>query len=557
MNLGNWLAKQILTEDTNITDIVAIYPGRFQPFGQHHAKAFEWLQRQFGAANTYVATSDKVEPGRSPFSFKEKAAIIKQNGIRNVVQVKNPYKAEEILSAYNPATTAVVFMVGQKDMEEDPRFRIGKLKSGNDTYFQDYSKHKDNMQGYDKHGYLIVAPHISLNIPGFGEMSGTALRQALKNSTPETFKKIMGWFNPAVYNTVKKKLAESITESLITEGGAGGHMAHPFDIPSVTTGKDLLKVFVQATDYLKKGPASVKIDGVNASIRLITIGSKKQFVMDRGSNKPLDVKGITKADLLDRFGVGHGMIQIGGQVLDIFNDALPDIAKQLKTLGLWDNPNVMFNIEYVAGSTNVLSYEKNFLAIHGLLEIEQVTPTRRSTKEITYNKKALQDLLNNLAPTATEYGYEVLGSVPTTLDSDPDFQSVLNKKYTVTVNGKKQTKTLSQWLSNARNEKETTIKLADGKAVGALSKQILLAITNGTDVAELVKDPKDIEAAINGYVFYLATMELGNAVLESLSSPLGKVSEHEGIVIRDPKIYSKPFKITGRFIVKGLESQFR
>lgn len=288
MNLGNWLAKQILTEDTNITDIVAIYPGRFQPFGQHHAKAFEWLQRQFGATNTYVATSDKVEPGRSPFSFKEKAAIIKQNGIRNVVQVKNPYKAEEILSAYNPATTAVVFMVGQKDMEEDPRFRIGKLKSGNDTYFQDYSKHKDNMQGYDKHGYLIVAPHISLNIPGFGEMSGTALRQALKNSTPETFKKIMGWFNPAVYNTVKKKLAESINESLLTEGGAGGHMAHPFDIPSVTTGKDLVKVFVQSTDYLKKGPASVKIDGVNASIRLITVGTKKQFVMDRGSNKPLD-----------------------------------------------------------------------------------------------------------------------------------------------------------------------------------------------------------------------------------------------------------------------------
>jgi hypothetical protein len=373
------------------------------------------------------------------------------------------------------------------------------------------------MQGYDKHGYLIVAPHVSLNIPGFGEMSGTALRQALKTSTPDSFKKIMGWFNNSVYNLVKNRLSENITESLITEGGAGGHMAHPFDIPSVTTGKDLLKVFVQSADYLKKGPASVKIDGVNASIRLITVGTKKQFVMDRGSNKPLDVKGITKADLLDRFGIGHGMIQIGGQVLDIFNDALPDISKQLKTLGLWDNPNVMFNIEYVAGSTNVLSYEKNFLAIHGLLEIEQVTPTRRATKEITYNKKALQDLLNNLAPTATEYGYEVLGSVPTTLDSEPDFQSVLNKKYTVTVSGKKQTKTLSQWLSNARNEKETTIKLADGKAVGALSKQILLAITNGTDVAELVKDPKDIEAAINGYVFYLATMELGNAVLESLS----------------------------------------
>jgi hypothetical protein len=51
-------------------------------------------------------------------------------------------------------------------------------------------------------------------------------------------------------------------------------------------------------------------------------------------------------------------------------------------------------------------------------------------------------------------------------------------------------------------------------------------------------------------------MKLGDAVLESLSSPLGPVSEHEGIVIRDPKIYSKPFKITGKFIVQGLESAF-
>jgi hypothetical protein len=73
----------------------------------------------------------------------------------------------------------------------------------------------------------------------------------------------------------------------------------------------------------------------------------------------------------------------------------------------------------------------------------------------------------------------------------------------------------------------------------------------------LVADPSDIDKVINGYIIYLATMELGNAVLEALSSPLGPVREHEGIVIRDAKIYSKPFKITGKFIVKGLESSFQ
>jgi hypothetical protein len=344
----------------------------------------------------------------------------------------------------------------------------------------------------------------------------------------------------------------------VNEGGAGGHMAHPFDISSVNTGKDLVRVFVQSEDYLTRKPASVKIDGVNASIRFIELDGKRQFVMDRGSNKELDVKGITKADLVARFGnPTHGMIKIGGTVLDIFNQSIPDITPQLKSLGLWNNPNIMFNIEYVAGSTNVLSYNKNFLAIHGLLEIMQVTPTKRATNEIPFNKKAMQDLLNNLAPTASEFGYEVLGSVPTTLEDEPDFDSVLNKTYTISINGKKETKSLSAWLKQAKNPKDTMIKTKDGKTIGALSKQVLMNIRNGMDVSDFVADPKDYQSAIDGYIFYLATMELGNAVLEVLSSPLGKVSEHEGIVIRDPKISSKPFKITGRFIIKGLESQFK
>jgi len=557
MNLGSWLAS-VITEDTG-KRIIAVYPGRFQPFGNHHAKAFTWLQNQFGAENTFIATGDKTEKGRSPFSFADKKTIISKYGIKNVVNTKLPYTPTELLSRFDPATTVVVFMVGQKDMDDDPRFSMKPKKSGDPSYFQPYASNKNNLQGYDKHGYLIVAPHVSLNIPGFGEMSGTSLRNALKTSSPDTFKKIMGWYDPATYTMIKKNLTESKMKlkDLIVEGGAGGHMAHPFDIPSVKNGKDLVKVFARAAEYLKKGPASVKIDGVNASIRLINVAGRRQFVMDRGSNKPLDVKGVTKADLEARFGAGHGMIVTGGKVLDIFNDAIPDITIQLKSLGLWDNPNILFNIEYVAGSTNVLSYNKNFLAIHGLLEIEQVTPKRRATKEVTYNKKSMQDLLNNLTPTANEYGFEVLGSVPTTLDKEPDFAGELAKKYSITVNGKKISKTLSQWLAGATNEKESTVKLADGKTIGAQSKQVLLALSQGEDAAKMLADPKDVEKVINGFVIYLATMELGNAVLEALSSPLGPVSGHEGIVIRDPKIYGEPFKITGRFIVKGLESQFR
>ena len=708
-----------------IKNIIAIYPGRFQPFGQHHAAAFKWLQKEFGAANAYIVTSNVVQPPKSPFSFKDKQDIIRHYGFADrLVQVKNPYKSEEILSKLNPKDTAVVFMVGAKDMAEDPRFKIGAKKDGNPSYFQDYKKNKASLQGFDKHGYLVVAPHVHITIPGYGEMSGTTLRKALGAKIPrdkkiKQFEAIFGWYDKktadmvfdkieamsestlfskqwwneslelneaASMNELKMKFKKFIAalkqegtetkeafsllakaamgkteltdaqkseigeqmkdvlkaiglttiaiapggliagflikmmkaeryitpsafmkegsmspeqlkkhnakinklesfldknvgrefvydfnqfpktvvgvkmptqESLLKEGGAGGHMAHPFNIDWVKTGKDLVTVFQQSVNYLKKGPASVKIDGVNASIRLITLDGKKVFVMDRGSNKPLDVKGITKAELEDRFGAGHGMIVVGGKVLDIFNDSIPACTPALKKLGLWDNPNILFNIEYVAGSTNVLSYNKNFLAVHGLLEIEQVTPTKRATKEKSANKAAMQDLLNNLAPVANKNGYEVLGSIPTTLKGNPDLAGELNKKYTVSrTAAEKETKTLSQWLAKAKVP-DVTIKTVDGKTISALSKEVLIKITDGIPLSEFVANPKDFQAAIDGYIIYLATMKLGDAVLEKLDSPLGPVSDHEGIVIRDKSIYSKPFKLTGKFILGGLASSFR
>ena len=744
-----------------IKNIIAIYPGRFQPFGQHHAAAFKWLQKEFGAANAYIVTSNVVQPPKSPFSFKDKQDIIRHYGFADrLVQVKNPYKSEEILSKLNPKDTAVVFMVGAKDMAEDPRFKIGAKKDGNPSYFQDYKKNKASLQGFDKHGYLVVAPHVRITIPGYGEMSGTTLRKALGAKIPrdkkiKQFEAIFGWYDKKTADMVFDKLEvmsestlfskqwwndslelneavsmnelkmkfkkfiaalkqegtetkeafsllakaamgkieltdaqkseigeqmkdvlkaiglttiaiapggiiagflikmmkaekyitpsafmkedkkdkddpcwsgyrqygmkkkgskevpncvpESVSEgsmspeqlkahnekigklktfldsnigrefeydfnvfsktvvgvkmptqeSLLKEGGAGGHMAHPFNIDWVKTGKDLVTVFQQSVNYLKKGPASVKIDGVNASIRLITLDGKKVFVMDRGSNKPLDVKGITKAELTDRFGAGHGMIVVGGKVLDIFNDSIPACTPALKKLGLWDNPNILFNIEYVAGSTNVLSYNKNFLAVHGLLEIEQVTPTKRATKEKSANKAAMQDLLNNLAPVANKNGYEVLGSIPTTLKGNPDLAGELNKKYTVSrTAAEKETKTLSQWLAKAKVP-DVTIKTVDGKTISALSKEVLIKIADGIPLSEFVANPKDFQAAIDGYIIYLATMKLGDAVLEKLDSPLGPVSDHEGIVIRDKSIYSKPFKLTGKFILGGLASSFK
>jgi len=214
MSLGSWLAENIIKEDSKIKLVIAIYPGRFQPMGKHHAKTYQWLSGQFDKA--YVATTGKVDLPKSPFSFSEKKKIINSHGISNVVKVKSPYKAEEILKKYDPETTAAIFMVGKKD--------AGRLKG---KFFQEWKGTADI--GYREGAYLIHAPHISMNVPGYGEMSGTAIRKALgdksldKNQKTKIFKGIFG--HTKNYSLITNKL-EKLSE--VVEG-----FCHYFDIPSL------------------------------------------------------------------------------------------------------------------------------------------------------------------------------------------------------------------------------------------------------------------------------------------------------------------------------------
>jgi len=362
-----------------------------------------------------------------------------------------------------------------------------------------------------------------------------------------------------------------INEILLSEGGAAGHMAHPFDLPNVTSGRDLVNVFEQAANSLQTNPGAVKIDGVNSSIRLIDVGGTKQFAMDRGSKKDLDIKGITKADLEDRFSPGHGMIKVGGEVLDMFNEALPAIQGDLKKLGVLDDPSILFNMEYVAGKTNVQEYSSNFIAIHGLnkVKMEEVPGrmyrgkplVKRYSQEFNYDKGALQSLLNNLAPIAKKRGFEVYGSVPTQMKAKPNFRAALSKRYTVETTEGAQTKPLGQWLEGMNNIpiSEFIFMNVGGtkKKVGAVSKQVYLAILKGENVDELFEDQSDKQKAIDGFATYLGTEKLGDEILKVLDSPMGSVENHEGVVIRDEKIAKIPFKITGKFILGGLQTGFR
>jgi|TARA_R110002074_G_scaffold119926_1_gene253298 hypothetical protein len=194
-----------------IKKVVGIYGGRFQPFGPHHLKTYQWLSKQVDDA--YITTSNIKQPPRHPMNFSEKVRHMVKMGIpkNRIIQEKSPYVAKNVLKKYNKDTTAVIYMFGAKD--------AGRLSGG--KYFQDYKKNKNKMNGYEDNGYVLTAPHVSIKVGG-KEVSGTVMRDLLgspqyKKNREKLFRQAFGYFDKGIFtmmNNKFKKLYEFIDNNI-------------------------------------------------------------------------------------------------------------------------------------------------------------------------------------------------------------------------------------------------------------------------------------------------------------------------------------------------------
>ena len=372
----------------------------------------------------------------------------------------------------------------------------------------------------------------------------------------------------------------------LKEGGAGGHMQHPFDLSDVKNGKDLRDFFEKAAGVVKKSQA-VNIAGVNVSFKLISDEKdRKEFAVDRGSTKPIDIEGVSIDRVSERFPkVGHGMRVAIKTLLSIFNEALPKIEPELKKLGMWDNPTVFLNTEYVAETTNVTEYDHNFLAIHSVNQFyektnsrtgverrglerptiwdpdkEKEVPIKDPSVEVAYDPEVLQRLTDKVEPFAKKYDFEIYTTVPTSFkeEAEINFSDTLKEPFTIVFSEEDEvTQSLEDWLKEVDNPRHKFIKKIDGKKIGALSKEVYTNILSGKPITSFISEEEDVKPAIAGAVFYHATRMLGNDILRALTSPMGDVTNHEGVVIRHKNFGQKPVKITGDFILGGMGTEFR
>lgn len=204
-------------------NIVAIYAGRFHPFHKGHKAVYDSLVDKFGADKVFIATSGKQNDTDSPFSFKEKAAMMMLTGIpgKAISQEVSPYKPENILKKFSP-DTAVVFAVGKKDMDESPRFKPGLKKDGSPTYYQALAGKKvADLEGYEKHGYLIVAPTVKFTVLGEPATSASELRARYGKLDDEQRGKfiedLFGSYNDVIQKVLDTRLGK-VTERKLSGG---------------------------------------------------------------------------------------------------------------------------------------------------------------------------------------------------------------------------------------------------------------------------------------------------------------------------------------------------
>ena len=148
-------------------------PGGFHPFHAGHLALYQSAQRAFPDADVYVAATNDTSARPFPFALKEKLAQLAGVEPGHFVQVKSPFRAEEITSQFDPASDVLIFVRSDKDSTKPPQAG-GNKKDGTPAYLQPLIGAK-RLEPFSKHAYMAYLPTVEF---GPGMTSATEIRSA-------------------------------------------------------------------------------------------------------------------------------------------------------------------------------------------------------------------------------------------------------------------------------------------------------------------------------------------------------------------------------------------
>ena len=400
-------------QKTNITI------GRFMPFTQGH---LNMIIEGDAPCIVYRINSSKADEDTS--KIKVKGKVVKKDEIKHAIEyidnngdgnlsetekeiLKRPFtntlieKELEIVKQSNKKYFVdVIYVKNAYDAIADFAYKVSQglyepqyLMCGDDrvdnyTRMIESDKPWKTVDGQECENVLKGKMTVNIGKGRTEGVSGTAVRQSIIKGDKSAFAKIMPngadrMFDDfvAAFKTFRQTLSDTINEyinftslrdfitesvinttykPMIVEGGAGGHMSHPFDYDELT-GDELIEL-VEDLFGGKITDMKEKLDGTNIHA---TMNNNGQVVFIRNkSNLNSELGGMSIQDMADKWAdkpsVQNTFLTAGRIITEIFNK----LGKK------YFNPDAdtrkVINCEcIIAGKTNVMPYASDRVAFHG------------------------------------------------------------------------------------------------------------------------------------------------------------------------------------------------
>jgi hypothetical protein len=198
---------------------VVIMPGGFHPYHAGHHALYQSAKQAFPDAEVYVAATNDTSTRPFPFAVKEKLAKLAGVEPGHFVQVKSPFRAEEITRKYNPETDQLIFVRSEKDINSQPK-PGGTKRDGSPSYLQPYTADQA-LAPFAQHAYMAYLPTVEF---GPGMTSATEIRRAWPTLNDRRKTALVMSLYPRTQNnaqlaaTVVKLLDAAIGTETVAEG---------------------------------------------------------------------------------------------------------------------------------------------------------------------------------------------------------------------------------------------------------------------------------------------------------------------------------------------------
>ena len=278
------------------------------------------------------------------------------------------------------------------------------------------------------------------------------------------------------YGQMDKKIF--LSEGLIVEGGAHGHLAHPFEDTDLSFNDfDEMVSRSLVGNLEKEGPVVEKMDGQNIAFTIRD--GKVVFARNKGHLKNRAEKALSSEELSQMF-AGRG------EIADAFTLAAADIEAAMAKLSpeeieevFGDGRRVMSTEIIYPGTRNVIPYDKTVLVFHGTLEHDDdgekvgVQNTEHGTvisRAVTKNNADKQRTFGMSGPRTVAISDQVTEQLEQVYLQQSARLEDLRAQYNL-----KPTATLHDYLEEWWNEKLTEIETTQGFKFSSQERNGLVA----------------------------------------------------------------------------------